>query len=276
MSFKTFFNAYLRARGERFAGKVVVDFPAGSGDASGTLASLGARVLAFDLFPEFFKTEGLRCARANIVDGIPLPDKHADVVVCQEGIEHFSDQLKALREFNRILKVGGRLIVTTPNYSNLRARLSYLLAESERFGTMMPPNELDSVWMSAQDVSPELYLGHVFLIGVQKLRALARLSGFRIAAVNFEAAKPTSMLLFPFVYPFIVLANLWAYRNSLRRPSDYPRHTRQQVYREILRLNLSPKILVDGTLFLELEKEMDSGDVARSLKSRYTSFDQPT
>ncbi len=276
MSFKTFFDGWLEAHRDRFAGKVVVDFPAGSGETSRVLRDLGATVLPFDLFPEFFKGEGLECRRADIADGLPVPDAHADIVICQEGIEHFSDQARALREFNRILKPGGLLVLTTPNYSNLRARLSYLLAESERFGGMMPPNELDSVWLSAPGLTREIYFGHVFLIGIQKLRVLARLAGFRIAAVRHESVKPTSALLLPFLYPWIALANWAAYRKSLRRPSDVPYETRRRVYREVLRLNLSPRVLVDGTLFVEFEKEMDWSRVAEGLESRHKSFAEPT
>ena len=74
--------------------------------------------------------------RVNI-KGLPLNDKSADVI-CQEGIEHFSDQYVALKEFNRVLKD------TNPfkyhaNYSNLE--LNLLLSESERFNTKCPPND---------------------------------------------------------------------------------------------------------------------------------------
>ena len=89
------------------------------------------------------------------MEGLPVEDAFADYLICQEGIEHFSDQLASFKEFNRVLKKGGGLIVTTPNYSSLRAKMSYFLSESERFNSIIAPNELDSIWMSNEDITNE-------------------------------------------------------------------------------------------------------------------------
>ncbi len=61
----------------------------------------GANVEAFDLFPEYFMLKNIECKRANIIDKIPVADNYADMLICQEGIEHFSDQLKTFKEINR-------------------------------------------------------------------------------------------------------------------------------------------------------------------------------
>ncbi len=150
------------------------------------------------------------------MDGLPAPDAFADFLICQEGIEHFSDQYRALKEFNRVLKMGGSLIITTPNYSNLQSRLSYFLFETEYLLKKMPPNEIDSVWMS--DASDrELYLGHYFLLGIQRLRGLAKLCGFRIKDIIFTQASNTSVALLPFAYPLLLFTAWWTYRNHFRR-----------------------------------------------------------
>jgi SAM-dependent methyltransferase len=269
---KHFMENYILTHDHLFNEKIVVDLPAGSGVTSRVLKRVGASVLPFDLFPEFFQCEGLHCTRVNILEKIPLADNLADVVICQEGVEHFSDQLKVLREFNRILKDGGLLIVTTPNHSNLRSKVSYLLSESERFGSLMPPNELDSIWMSDQLLSKEIYFGHIFLIGIQKLRLLAKLSGFKIKNILFERARPTSVLLFPFLYPFIFLANWMAYRKNMQKNTDCSQEVKRRVYGEVFRLSIMPKILIDGTLFVELEKESAVSAVAQNLRGIYKDF----
>ena len=46
---------------------------------------------------------------------LPFPDASADAVTCFEGIEHFEDPDRHLDEMVRILKPGGRYLVSTPN-----------------------------------------------------------------------------------------------------------------------------------------------------------------
>lgn len=45
---------------------------------------------------------------------IPEPDASFDVILCSEVFEHLPDALKALDEFERLLKSGGALIITAP------------------------------------------------------------------------------------------------------------------------------------------------------------------
>jgi len=45
---------------------------------------------------------------------IPEPDASFDVILCSEVFEHLPDPLKALDEFERLLKPGGTLIITAP------------------------------------------------------------------------------------------------------------------------------------------------------------------
>lgn len=45
---------------------------------------------------------------------IPEPDASFDVILCSEVFEHLPDALKALDEFSRLLKPGGKLITTAP------------------------------------------------------------------------------------------------------------------------------------------------------------------
>lgn len=45
---------------------------------------------------------------------IPLPDETFDAVLCTEVLEHLPDPVLALKEFSRLLKRGGVLILTAP------------------------------------------------------------------------------------------------------------------------------------------------------------------
>jgi hypothetical protein len=136
----------------------------------------------------------------------------------------------------------------------------------------MPPNEIDSIWMNNQEISQEVYFGHVFLIGIQKLRVLASLSGFAIEKIHFVRVKSTSLLLLLINYPFILLSNTITYLKNRNKSKGYDVAFQRKLYKEIYQLSINPKILVDGHLFVEFKKVGDPGNVMQGLKSVHNEF----
>ncbi|MFZ9520041.1 MAG: class I SAM-dependent methyltransferase [Silvanigrellaceae bacterium] len=264
---------YLDSFGDTLNGKTVVDVPAGNGVTSALLLENGAKVEPFDLFPEYFMVKSVECKRADIAKEIPLPDAHADMVICQEGIEHFSDQLKAFKEFNRVLNANGRLLITTPSYSNLAAKFSYLLFESET-SKQMPPNEIDDIWMSDKNISSEIYHGHIFLLGLQKLRILGKLAGFRIKEIRYLRLSKGSLLLFPLLYPLIFTSSWIRYFRNLKKRPELPKSYKKKVYGEQLKINTNPKNLLNHHIFIVFEKERDSSNVDFRIDSVVKPFDK--
>lgn len=59
--------------------------------------------------------EGIRWVRADVQD-LPFADNAFNTIFSCETIEHVPDPSQALRELGRVLKPGGRLFLTTPNY----------------------------------------------------------------------------------------------------------------------------------------------------------------
>jgi len=268
---KVFVERIISKRNE-LKGKIVIDIPAGSGHSTKILQKMGAKVEPYDLFTEFFNVNDIKCKKADLSRELPIKNDYADYVLCQEGIEHLSNQYYMFKEFNRILKKGGVLFLTTPNHSKLRSKLSYLLTESEYFYKIMPPNEIDSIWFSDHKVSHEIYFGHIFLIGIQKLRVLARISGFKIKKVHHLRVNRTSFIILLFVYPLIFLVNLFAYINAIKDKKKIDKNGKKGVYGEILKLGIDPRILVDGHLFIEFEKEFALNETQSILHSKYTDF----
>ena len=271
-SIKYYVKKYLLGNRDRFLNKTIVDFPAGNGVTSRIITEIGAVPKPFDLFPEYFQVDGIECKRAEIAKGIPLENVCTDAIICQEGIEHFPDQIQAFKEFNRILKPKGTLLITTPNYSNLRAKISYLLTESERFHSIMPPNELDSIWMNNQEISNEIYYGHIFLTGIQKLRVMAKLSGFRINKIYATKTKTTSLFFYVQIFPLLYFSNLITYYKNIKKNKSTDFKIKRNIYKEIMKLNLSFKILTGSHLMIEFEKECEVAGVASKLKSREKIF----
>ncbi len=56
-----------------------------------------------------------------------IADSSVDIIICLDVIEHliFSDQEKALAEFARMLKPGGRALITVPNLAHFASRISF-------------------------------------------------------------------------------------------------------------------------------------------------------
>lgn len=53
------------------------------------------------------------------IAAIPLPDGSLDAILCTEVIEHVVDPMAVLAEFQRLLKPGGKLLLTSPLLSHL-------------------------------------------------------------------------------------------------------------------------------------------------------------
>jgi ubiquinone/menaquinone biosynthesis C-methylase UbiE len=106
-------------------GRHLVDFGCGNGAQTLLFAGDFDRVTGVDVsevFLEDFRreivTRGLedRITAVSTGDGpIPLPDGTADVVTSFTVLEHVPNERAALAEMRRILRPGGKLIVTVPN-----------------------------------------------------------------------------------------------------------------------------------------------------------------
>ena len=105
----------------------VLDVPSGPGALSARLRDLGFDVEAGDLFPESFLAEGITCQGVDLNGPLPMADATYDVVVCVEGIEHLESHFGLVRELRRVLKPGGRLVITTPNITSVNSRLRFFL-----------------------------------------------------------------------------------------------------------------------------------------------------
>jgi len=108
----------------------LLDYGCGPGFLEEHLLRRGARVTGADYSPETVRSVNERFANRGgweeaslITDGtIAASDSSFDIVTCIETIEHMFEpaRLKMLTEFRRILKPGGRLMITTPNEEDLQ------------------------------------------------------------------------------------------------------------------------------------------------------------
>lgn len=246
------------------SGKSVLDIPCGNGRSSYEFKKMGADVISLDLFPEFMEYDELTANYADLSDPLPIESNTVDYILCQEGIEHLSNQLFALQEFNRVLKKGGTLLITTPNYSHARARLSRFFIESD-YWKRMPPTELDSIWFSEGN-KDKLYFGHVFLLGVQHLQTLLSFTGFKVTKRIKTDIGNTSVFLGLLMYPLFILISILSYRSYRNKNSQVEQKKRHATLWERVKLNISPTTLFYKHIFWEIQKTTHLDKVISELK----------
>lgn len=119
-------------------GEEVLDLAAGEGVVSEFLKSLGCNVTALDISREALKKaekKGIRTVLANVEQKLPLKNDSFDAVFWGDNAEHLFLPIKTLGEIKRVLKSGGRVVISCPNMGYWRYRIYYL------FQGMIPQTE---------------------------------------------------------------------------------------------------------------------------------------
>jgi SAM-dependent methyltransferase len=71
---------------------------------------------------DFLSRHGLEAVQGDLLDRL-FADSSFDAVIAQQVFEHLYDPLAYLEEIRRILKPGGILFISVPNYGGLKAKL---------------------------------------------------------------------------------------------------------------------------------------------------------
>lgn len=153
-------------------GQIILDVGCGSGVLASRLAKHeGTKIIgvdgnrrAWDFATGHWKLPNLEF-RHGLVDELDIPSASADAIAFLEVIEHISEAqgLAVLKTFHRILKPGGRAVISTPNYRSLWPLVEWTLDK-----TNMAPQ-------LAEDQ-------HVTFYHRKSLQRLGEQAGFRLAA----------------------------------------------------------------------------------------------
>ena len=161
----------------------ILDVPAGHGAFAQELLKRGhGNIDCLDIAEETFalRDPRVRFTRHDVIHPLPFPDAHFDHVFSIEGIEHFENPWTFARELCRVLKPGGRLIISTPNTFSVDARVKYLLAGYyPRFRPLM----LDPDKVMVQPVDD----AHISPIYYWQLNFFLRQGGVSIRRVSTNA-----------------------------------------------------------------------------------------
>jgi len=107
----------------------LLEYGAGIGNLLKMIIALGIteNITAADIIPSPVQLpRQVRWIQSDLNYPIGVPDNSFDVIVSTEVIEHLENPRATFREFHRILRPGGKLVVTTPNQESIRAFVSLL------------------------------------------------------------------------------------------------------------------------------------------------------
>lgn len=103
---------------------LLLDAASGEGALSVLLSEMGFKVISCDLYR--WDRSDIPFVNADLNQHLPFKNEIFDYVVCAESLQYLENQHIVIREFERILKKGGYLIISVPNTLNIRSRLYFL------------------------------------------------------------------------------------------------------------------------------------------------------
>ena len=180
----------------------VLDLPCGPGALSKALDEMRYKVTAGDIHPEYMNIQGIKAIECNMNSQLPFKDVSFDYVVCVEGIEHTENPYNAIREISRVLKPGGKLVITTPNYLNIERRLKFLFT-----GSFSKPVTADAfINLYGRDNSSM----HNSPMNYPALKLMLESSNLRITSIEKEKTKRKQIFLYPFILLIRMYTRLWS------------------------------------------------------------------
>ena len=213
----------------------LLEIPAGEGALAWQLHKLGYTVTAGDIDPTFCKVRVIPCIHVDLNRRFPIEDEEFGYVSCIEGIEHLQDHFQFIRECHRVLKPGGRLVLSTPNILNLASRLKFLMSG---FYSLVPRpiNEFSLIPV----------FDHIHPLTYYQLRYMLHTQGFEIERVETDLLRRSAsalILLRPLIQLYMI--------RTMRKESD---PMQRQANREIRRTLASRALLLGRTLIVVARK----------------------
>jgi SAM-dependent methyltransferase len=196
----------------------VLDVPAGEGALAIRLKNIGHEVSCCDLYPQIFKLEDIAVTAGDLDKTLPYIDGSFDYAVCVEGLEHIENPANAIREFARILKPGGQLLISVPNIMNIEERLKWLFFGYTSHFKPLSSEALNDIRASYGDTM-EVAL-HVNPIGYSEVRFLLEKNGFVLEKVYLDKPKSKSWAYFPITALIKIAAAFTPERKRTSRWTD--------------------------------------------------------
>jgi 2-polyprenyl-3-methyl-5-hydroxy-6-metoxy-1,4-benzoquinol methylase len=108
----------------------ILEFGAGTGGLVRSLRQAGfvGPITAADILPRPSHIDAATSwIEADLNEPLPIADRAFDAIISTEVIEHLENPRALFREFGRLIRPGGCLLLTTPNQESIRSLLSLVL-----------------------------------------------------------------------------------------------------------------------------------------------------
>ncbi len=184
----------------------ILDCPAGEGALVERLMAAGFDVRACDLYDELFRLDNAEIKKGDLSGTLPYESQSFDYITSLDGLEHIDSPPQAFREYRRLLKPNGHLIISVPNIMNVEERLKWLV-----FGYTSHFKPLSNKFKAQihYDTAGKNEIAvHANPIGYNELRYYLELNGFEIQGVYRDRVKGNQWLYFPIIALIRIVAAL--------------------------------------------------------------------
>ena len=184
--------------------KKVFDLGCGTGQYLLQLSSLGLECYGADISEEMLQSTRKKLTSLDVSDvtlinsdcyNLPFEDNFFDLIICIGVLEYLDDEKKALKEIKRLLRPGGFVIVTFPNFYKLRNLINpyyyliriwtYLFGKKSRAPSHSPQD--------SKDVKIDFGKSTVSRYSLYKVKKIVTDSGFTISEVRGYCFGPFAL-----------------------------------------------------------------------------------
>ena len=194
--------SHMIKRCDLAAGAEILDVGTGTGANLRMLRDMGfVHVMGIDSSPEaarYCQQKGLGSVQLADVCALPFPDGRFDFIMATDVIEHVDEDDKALNELRRVLKPGGKILLTVPTFHSLWGLQDDFSHHKRRYRM---PGLLAQVKAARFQPTESFYFNYLLFVPIFLCRQVLRLTKPKITSefqINWRWLNWVLLRLFEF------------------------------------------------------------------------------
>ena len=195
-------------------GRKILDFGAGQGHMSQRIGEEAINkgvdpstcIYPCEITPKEFKYDQVQCQQIKTDSIIPFPDEFFDLVFAIEVLEHTPRPYDFIKEASRVIKLGGTIIISVPNFMHVLSRFGFFL---NGFASLFPPP-------SKLQINAGRICGHIMPLSYPYYHYGLTKEGFKHITFSSDRRKKGCLLWAYLLWPVFKLASSF-YSKNLRK-----------------------------------------------------------